>query len=520
MPVQSRSLFSERILHIELAYEPIFATLSPANLVRLSSTCRTAHAAVSAYTRLAFDIDRHLSRFFPSPTRGCCSPTCSCCLAHPHQHAPAHARARARAFRSLQARTGTLVSGSMALQFFMRAVWEESDLDLYVHMRHRREVALWLLDEGYRYKPTDFQDPSFEVEIAQCVERNPNGIYSMPGLMAIVTFVKPIPGERTRRPALAEDGEEAEEDAPRELKVQIMVAKNTPMEVILGFHSTCVMNVISYEKAYCLFPQATLEERRTLLSSSCRGKGKHRMEGLAKYQARGFDILYDLPHNEVLPDPATPLYPAPQRSRSRYSRDRDIGSPLYPPPPEPSVFDLARRASPSGSGAGSGNTQQQQQQQRRRTKPAFPLGWRWIDDASSYVIPLPLTGVAAPPPPRPPPANSATAPLTHDPVAVCNWEVRYHYRDQHQHHHPGQRQRGLVMHFEVATGKILRYRYLVTDELLLGHLVKEMGARVRVEEEKARLELEEWTYYDEELPAICREFLHGLAARRLSSLRI
>ncbi|RPD67435.1 hypothetical protein L227DRAFT_491594 [Lentinus tigrinus ALCF2SS1-6] len=520
-PLQ-QSLFSERILHIELAYEPIFATLSPANLVRLSSTCRTAYAAVSAYTRLAFDIDRHLSRFFPSPTRGC-SPTCCCFLAHPHQHA--HARARARAFRSLQARTGTLVSGSMALQFFMRAVWEESDLDLYVHMRHRREVALWLLDEGYRYKPTDFQDPSFEVEIAQCVERNPNGIYSMPGLMAIVTFVKPIPGERTGPPALAEDGEEAEEDAPRELKVQIMVAKNTPMEVILGFHSTCVMNVISYEKAYCLFPQATLEERRTLLSSSCRGKGKHRMEGLAKYQARGFDILYDLPHNEVLPDPATPLYPAPQRSR--YPRDTDTdttGSPLYPPPPEPSVFDLARRASPSGSGAGSGNTQQQQQ--RRRTKPAFPLGWRWIDDASSYVIPLPLTGVAAPPPPPPPPANSATAtaPLTHDPVAVCNWEVRYHYRDHHhhQHQHPGQRQRerGLVMHFEVATGKILRYRYLVTDELLLGHLVKEMGARVRVEEEKARLELEEWTYYDEELPTICREFLHGLAERRLSSLRI
>ena len=84
------------------------------------------------------------------------------------------------------------------------------------------------------------------------------------------------------------------------------------------------------------------------------------------------------------------------------------------------------------------------------------------------MLPLPLGGVAPPP-------------LAHDPVAVCNWEVRYL---------PG---RGLVMHFEVATGKILRYCYLVTDELLLGHLTRELGARVRVEEEKARLELEDWT---------------------------
>ncbi len=121
----------------------------------------------------------------------------------------------------------------------MRTVWPESDLDLYVHMRHRREVAQWLLDEGYQYKPTDFQDPRFEVEIAQCVNRNPNGIYSMPGVMAIVTFIKPLPrAERTRDPVLTEEGPEPEDDGPHELKVQVIVAKNTPMEVILGFHSS------------------------------------------------------------------------------------------------------------------------------------------------------------------------------------------------------------------------------------------------------------------------------------------
>ncbi|KAI0751176.1 hypothetical protein C8Q80DRAFT_1119033 [Daedaleopsis nitida] len=465
LPLQ---LFSERILEIELITGPILAALSPSALLRLSRTCRAAYAAAAFYTRTAYNIDRLLSRFFPSSL-----------LTHDHLHA------RARAFRSLQARTGTLISGSVALQFFDRAVWHESDLDLYVHLRHRREVGLWLLQEGYQFKPTDFQDPRFEVEVAECVARRPNGIYSMPGVMAILTFVKPLPRTRAARARPVDAADDAEavdagDQAPAELKVQVIVAKNTPMEVVLGFHSTCVMNVISYEKAYCLFPQATLEERRTLISSSCRGKGKHRLEGLLKYQQRGFRVVYSLPPAEVVPDPSTPLHPTFHRARA-YSAESDALA------ADPTAFDLTRAPSAHTT----------------TTKPAFRIGWRWIDDASSWVLSLPQTGVAPPPAP-----NGSTPPLTHDPVAVCNWEVRYH---------PA---RGAVMNFEVAAGKVLRYRYLVTDELLLEYLAKALIARMRLEEAKARLELEEWTYYDEELPSLCRGFLHDLASRRLSSLRI
>ena len=212
------------------------------------------------------------------------------------------------------------------------------------------------------------------------------------------------------------------------------------------------MNVISYEKAYCLFPQATLEERRTLLSSSCRGRGKHRMDGLLKYHQRGFDVLYSLPASEVVPDPATPLYPTFYRTSEVDSTAALVltALPAASTPPAPTRKTI--------------------------NKPAFPLGWRWIDDSSSWTLPLPQAGVAPPAA-----ANASTPPLAHDPVAVCNWEVRYH---------PA---RGAVMHFEVATGKVLRYRYLVTDELLLAHLAKALTARMRVEEEKARYELEEWT---------------------------
>ena len=59
---------SSQIL-IELEYETIFSTLSPANLARVSSTCHTAYAAVLTYSYA--HVNRLLSWMFPSPTRSC-----------------------------------------------------------------------------------------------------------------------------------------------------------------------------------------------------------------------------------------------------------------------------------------------------------------------------------------------------------------------------------------------------------------------------------------------------------------
>ena len=118
-------------------------------------------------------------------------------------------------------------------------------------LERRREVGRWLLAEGYRYKPSSLQDPRFEVEIAECLADRPDGIYSMPGVLAIFTFVKPLPEPLIpRRRSLSRPSEDdgvislsdwtdTEEDyEPNELKVQVIVAKNTPMECILAFHSS------------------------------------------------------------------------------------------------------------------------------------------------------------------------------------------------------------------------------------------------------------------------------------------
>ncbi|KAI8989854.1 hypothetical protein BD414DRAFT_570777 [Trametes punicea] len=413
-----QALFSERILHIELIYELIFDCSSAATLLRIARTCRAGHHAVAAYTRLAFDVDRLLSRFFPSGAAPCSS---ICAAPPPHEHSQAHDRARA--FRSLQARTGTLVSGSCALQLFDRTVYPESDLDLYVHMRHRREVGRWLIREGYEFAPTPYQDSRFEIEVVHGMSRCADGIYRMPGVAGILTFKKGV-STATKQPAIETEDTELgaqvdieQREEENELKVQIIVAKNTPMEVILGFHSTCVMNVISYEKAYCLFPQATLEDRLSLLTSSCRGRSRHRASGIIKYSNRGFTMTA-APGPEELEYGFSPSAP----------RGRSYAESLYGPGSEASLVD----------GAASPPQPQSHPRLFGRSKPAFRLGWRWIDDSASWVLPLPLAGVAPPPA-----ANASTAALTHDTVSVCNWEMR--------HDGPA---RGVVMHFEIAAGSL------------------------------------------------------------------
>ncbi|KAG1758073.1 hypothetical protein EDD22DRAFT_784371 [Suillus occidentalis] len=56
-------------------------------------------------------------------------------------------------FRSLQARTGLVMSGSNALQFVDHTSYPESDLDLYAHPGHLYELMEWLESIGYNLTP-------------------------------------------------------------------------------------------------------------------------------------------------------------------------------------------------------------------------------------------------------------------------------------------------------------------------------------------------------------------------------
>ena len=61
------------------------------------------------------------------------------------------------------------------------------------------------------------------------------------------------------------------------------------------------MNVITYETAYCLFPLATVESHRSLLSWSSQGRSTRRKDGLIKYTKRGFSMEHYLQSSEIIP---------------------------------------------------------------------------------------------------------------------------------------------------------------------------------------------------------------------------
>lgn len=163
------------------------------SLVRLCKANHDARRAVTDYIDSSFNIDKILSRYFSDP----------------------------KSFRSLQSQTGTLISGSTALQFFDRSFYPESDLDLYVHMSWRIRVAQWLFNEGYIFVPSEKQDPNFDVAINHQRLLRGRARYVMTGVAGVFTFVKRLVNSPFS-----------------ERKVQMIIAAFTPMEVILNFHSS------------------------------------------------------------------------------------------------------------------------------------------------------------------------------------------------------------------------------------------------------------------------------------------
>lgn len=192
------NVFANMIVTNDLIYDIIFAAASPGSILCLARTCRAAHASMRDYFTRTFNINKHLTRFFDDPL----------------------------AFRSLQARTTTLISGSSALQFFDRTIYEDSDLDLYVPLLYRKDVGSWLLAQGYQYIPNSVQNPDFGAASDENNIDNLNRIYVGPdsrmrGVAAVFTFHKSSPVMPDKK-----------------LQVQVIVAKRSPIAAILHFHSS------------------------------------------------------------------------------------------------------------------------------------------------------------------------------------------------------------------------------------------------------------------------------------------
>ena len=170
----------------------IFSCLDAFDLIQFSQTCREAYHRVDSYRNSAHNIYKTLSRYFTHD--------------------------QIEQFRRLQSTTGTLVSGSTALTFFDRTRYEGSDLDIYVQLGYSTQVALFLRDiAGYTFGPRPSQFEDLEASLTSVAERHAQfrgDDYALEGIADIYDFFR--------------DGK----------KVQLMVAFNSPLEIILAFHTS------------------------------------------------------------------------------------------------------------------------------------------------------------------------------------------------------------------------------------------------------------------------------------------
>ncbi|KAF8640156.1 hypothetical protein AX16_010256, partial [Volvariella volvacea WC 439] len=191
------------------------------------------------------------------------------------------------AFQYLQSQTGTLISGSTALQFFDRSTYPESDLDIYAEHRHALPLVNWLSSIGYKFVAQNGQAEDVKqafMETSEYVHMTETGPSrdNVPG-----GFSESVPvGRFGRGVAGVLNFEKRAKDGSKR-KIQVITAVHSPKEIILHFHSTCVMNVISHEKAYALYPRATFSHRRSLICSTA---GSKQDAARQKYRERGWTL--------------------------------------------------------------------------------------------------------------------------------------------------------------------------------------------------------------------------------------
>jgi hypothetical protein len=189
------------------------------------------------------------------------------------------------------------ISGSTALQVFDRSFYADSDLDIYVEHRYSKLIALWLQSIGYTFHHRNkMQSETLELALEETLSSDfnmnnlPEGFFESTsmgyfgrGVANVYNFHKINPDR----------------------KVQLITSYYAPLEIVLNFHSSklvlsgsftliyiiilaCVMNLITHERAYSLYPHATFEEGRSLVIST---EGSKQESARKKYTERGWTMV-------------------------------------------------------------------------------------------------------------------------------------------------------------------------------------------------------------------------------------
>ncbi|KAI1415796.1 hypothetical protein F5Y13DRAFT_186651 [Hypoxylon sp. FL1857] len=243
-----------------------------------------------------FDINSKLARFIQNPTR----------------------------FRSQLGRSDALISGSFALQFFERTVWLDSDLDIVVQDGENLNGLSKFLTEVEGYAMTTDEQPYIHTQ-SQYIKEVQTYMYQM------------------------KENNDSNGNKGAKSKIQLTVTHCIPLLAILRtYYTTALVNFISWNKAYSLFPRATFLYHETM---PLKPVNEHFGRLHSKYSKRGWRMRTQPITYDVFPGHISPYgTSANRRIGDRDTRIIRLDTAFVERPPQPD-FVLERNLA-SGISAG------------------------------------------------------------------------------------------------------------------------------------------------------------------------
>ncbi|RDB16872.1 hypothetical protein Hypma_002444 [Hypsizygus marmoreus] len=202
----------------ETTEDIILSSLDPVDLLRYAKISGTTYALTHSYIRRAFNIIKLLSPFF--------------------------SELEIAEFRRLQADTGMIISGDLALDFFERNPFSGAPLEVYVEHQFSLNVGRWFMSAGYDFVVRDRRNGDFKFACTAAGGQwnGQDGVHQSPIPVLLFTFYH----EAKKR------------------YIFVRTVGGSAMEAILHFDSTSMMNIISHDKAVSFYPRATFDVLETL----------------------------------------------------------------------------------------------------------------------------------------------------------------------------------------------------------------------------------------------------------------
>jgi hypothetical protein len=174
--------------------------------------------------------------------------------------------------RNTMAQSGAIISGSAALAILQPQMQEPSDIDFYVPPRGLAQLLKFVLAHGYELATPTLGEGEYTPKV-------------------VLKFVHPVSAAR----------------------VDVVVPAKDVVEEVTEFHSTVVMNYVTYYGVVSLYPSWTMARVGAIVK-----KGAGESSCIQKYRDRGYTMVND---PSLLPRGQEGQGLDPQAKRSTFDED-------------------------------------------------------------------------------------------------------------------------------------------------------------------------------------------------------